>query len=212
MSEGAAAMLRAVIAIVNLLLLAGPLLAGQYNHALSVGDRAPEWSNLPGVDGKEHSFADFKDKNILVVVFTCCSCPIATDYEDRIIAFTKKYAGSGDKVALVAINVNTIPDDRLPQMQARAREKGFPFPYLYDATQKIAQDYGAYNTPQFFVLNRDRKIVYMGAMDDRDDPAQAKVNYVEDAVKASLAGEKPQVTETFARGCAVRWQRKRPKR
>lgn len=194
-----------------LLVVGGPLLAGTWNHTLSVGDRAPEWSNLPGVDGKTHSFADFKDKEVLVVVFTCCSCPIATDYEDRIIAFAKKYAGPQGKVGLVAINVNTIPEDRLPAMQARAKEKGFPFPFLYDETQKTARDYGAYNTPHFFVLNRERQVVYMGAMDDRDDADKAKVSFLEDAVKATLAGKKPAVGETVARGCAIRWARKRRK-
>src|ERR1700683_668277 len=201
-------MCRAALAVVIRLLVGGPLLAGKYNDKLSVGDVAPEWSNLPGVDDKHLSFADFKDKDVLVVVFTCSSCPIATDYEDRIIAFTKKHAGPQDKVALVAVNVNTIPEDRLPQMKARAREKGFPFPYLYDESQKVAHDYGAESTPQFFVLNRDRKIVYMGAMDDQDDPAKAKVNYVEEAVKAALAGKTPEVAETWARGCRIRWHRK----
>ena len=73
------------------------------------------------------------------MVFTCNSCPVAEDYDDRIIAFAKTYAGDSAKVAVVAINVNTIPDDRLPKMKERAEKKGFPFAYLYDPTQKIAK-------------------------------------------------------------------------
>src|SRR5262245_12100427 len=112
--------------------------AGQFNSQLNVGDPAPAWTDLPGVDGKKHSMADLK-KDVVVVVFTCNSCPVAVDYEDRIIEFAKKYAAADGKVAVVAINVNTIPEDRLPKMQERAKEKGFNFPYLYDETQKIAK-------------------------------------------------------------------------
>src|SRR5215831_9637475 len=102
------------LALLVLVLLAGAVPAGKFNEVLSPGDAAPAWSDLPGVDGKKHSLADLKDKDVVVVVFTCCSCPAAEDYEDRIIAFAKKHAES--KVALVAINVNTIPEDRLDKM------------------------------------------------------------------------------------------------
>jgi peroxiredoxin len=181
------------------------LQAGRYNKVLSIGDRAPAWSDLPGVDGKKHSLADLKDREAVAVVFTCNSCPVAEDYEDRIIAFTKKHCGPGGKVALVAINVNVIPDDRLPRMQERAKEKGFNFPYLYDATQKIARDFGAVYTPEFFVLDRERKIAYMGAMDD----LKGEVNFLELAVGAALKGERAQVAETLGRGCLIRYIRKR---
>src|SRR5215216_4956911 len=81
---------------------------GEYNEVLKVGDAAPAWSGLEGTDGKKHALADLKAKEVVVVVFTCNSCPIAQDYEERIVAFTKKHAGPGGKVAVVAINVNTI--------------------------------------------------------------------------------------------------------
>ncbi|MCS6852676.1 MAG: thioredoxin family protein [Gemmataceae bacterium] len=183
--------------------------AGQYNKKLNIGDPAPAWTDLPGIDGRKHSLADLKDKDVVVVVFTCNSCPIAVDYEDRIIAFTREYAGPGSKVAVVAINVNTIEEDRLPKMQERAKEKGFNFPYLYDETQKIARDFGASYTPEFFVLDKARRVVYMGAMDDTSNPANVKVRYLEEAVKAVLKGERPQPAETLARGCAIRYARTR---
>ena len=98
--------------------------AGQFNEKLNIGDTAPMWKDLPGVDGKKHSLVDLKDKKVVVVVFTCNSCPVAADYEERVIAAAKKYAEQG--VAFVAINVNRIEDDQLPKMKERAKEKGYP--------------------------------------------------------------------------------------
>ena len=113
-------------------------------------------------------------------------------------------------MAVVAINVNTIEADRLDKMQERAKEKAFPYPYLYDESQKIAKEYGATYTPEFFVLDRDRKIAYMGAMDDATPPRMETKHYLADAVEAALAGYKPAVTETRARGCLIRFVK--PKR
>ena len=196
----------------TLALLAWPVLsaqAGQYNETLNIGDPAPAWENLPGVDGKTHSLSDLKDKDVVIVVFTCNSCPVATDYEDRIIAIAKKYSGPGAKAALVAINVNKIDEDLLPKMQERAAAKGFPFPYLFDETQKIAKAYGAITTPEFFVLDRRRKVVYMGGMDDNSNAAQVKESYLEPAIVAALAGMKPATAETATRGCLIRFARER---
>jgi len=183
--------------------------AGKYNQTLNVGDAAPVWKDLPGIDGKKHSLADLKDKEVVVLVFTCNSCPAAVDYEERIIAFTRQFTGPGKRVALVAVNVNVIEEDRLPKMQERARERGFNFPYLFDESQQIARAYGARYTPEFFVLNKERKIVYMGAMDDRDDPKLVKRRFLEEAVEAALKGSKPATEETLGRGCLIRFVKKR---
>ncbi len=195
-----------------ILLFAGlttPVWAGKYNPVLNIGDAAPAWSNLPGVDGKQHALADLKDKDAVVVVFTCNSCPVAVDYEDRIIAFAKKFAGTESKVALVAINVNKVEADSLAKMKERATAKGFPYPYIYDDSQQIAKAYGATYTPEFFVLNKERKIVFMGGMDDNSNPSMAKINYLEPAVAAALKGDKPENTETVAFGCLIRYARER---
>jgi peroxiredoxin len=202
-------MRRLVISALALILSTSPLVAGQFNKTLNVGDQAPEWKDLPGIDGKKHSLAELKDKDVVVVVFTCNSCPVAEDYEDRIMAFAKKYAGPESKIALVAICVNLIEEDRLPKLADRAKEKGFTFPYLYDESQKIGKAYGANYTPEFFVLDQQRKIAYMGAMDDHSPPAAAKVNYLEKAVEAVLKGEKPATWETLARGCRIRYSKSR---
>jgi peroxiredoxin len=194
---------------VLILLVAAPVFAGEFNDVLSPGDPAPAWVDLPGTDGKKHSLADLKAKDVVVVVFTCNSCPAAVDYEDRILAFTKKHTGPDKKVALVAINVNTLEEDSLPEMVKRAATRKFDFPYLYDETQKIAKLYGATYTPEFFVLNKERRVVYMGAWDDRDDPKNVKVHYLEDAVAAALKGVRPPTSESLARGCKIRYVRKK---
>ncbi len=193
-----------------LLLLSALLTAGEYNPVREIGDAAPAWNKLPGTDGKTHSLADLKDKDVVVVVFTCNSCPYAVDYEDRLIAFHKKFASRN--VTLVAINVNKVPEDALPAMKKKAKQKAFPFVYLFDESQKIAKDYGAFFTPEFFVLNKQRKITYMGSMDNNPDVKKVSKLYLNDAVEATLAGKKVATDETVAFGCKVRFERKRRKR
>lgn len=202
-----------ILLLIAIVAMAWPALAaaGKYNDVLNIGDAAPAWADLPGTDGKPHALADLADKPVVVVVFTCNSCPIAIDYEDRIIELAKKYSGDNSRVAVVAINVNTIEADRLPKMRERADLKGFNFPYLFDESQKIGREFGAIFTPEFFVLNADRKIVYMGGMDDNSDPAMVTTNYLNPAIEAALAGKPPATTETVARGCRVRYQRERRK-
>jgi peroxiredoxin len=180
--------------------------AGEYNTVLKIGDAAPAWTELPGTDGQKHSLSEYKDKAAVVVVFTCNSCPVASDYEDRIMAFAKKHAPT---VAVVAINVNRVEEDSLANMTQRSKEKGFSYAYLYDESQEIAKAYGATFTPEFFVLGPDRKIVYMGGMDDNSNPAEVKTNYLEPAVEAALKGTKLATAETVARGCRIRYARGR---
>ena len=198
-------MLAAVCAV------AGVVRAGTYNKTLSIGNAAPQWHDLASVDGKPHSLADLADKDVIVVCFTCNTCPYAVDYEDRLIALAKKFATDGGGCALVAINANKVKDDLLPAMVERAKAKGFNFPYLHDATQQVARSYGATFTPEFVVLNKERKVVYLGAMDDSPDGKNVTKRYVEDAVAAALAGTQPPVAETPAIGCAVRYVRERGK-
>lgn len=185
------------------------LLAGEFNEVLSIGDPAPAWVDLPGTDGRRHSLSDLQDKEVVVFIVTCVSCPTAVDYEDRIQALAQRYAGPQSKVAVVAVCVNRVEEDRLPALTRRAKEKRFVFPYLYDESQQIARQYGALFTPECFVLDRERKIAYMGAFDDSTDSTGVKERYVENAVEALLKGEKPAVTETIARGCRVRYARER---
>jgi len=196
-------------AAITLAIVSSSALAGQFNEVLKIGDAAPSWSDLPGVDGKKYSLADLKSKDVVVVIITCNSCEYAIDYEDRTIAFEKKYGGPDGKVGVVAINVNDRPADSFEKMKERAESKGFRHPYLFDASQKIAKQYGAIFTPEYYVLNKDRKIVYMGKMDDSDKPENVKVKYVELAVEAALKGQLPEVKETAPVGCMVKYKRER---
>lgn len=184
-------------------------ISGTYNKTLSIGDAAPDWKGLEGTDGKKHALADFADKDVLVICFTCNTCPYAVDYEDRLIGLAKRFAAEGNRCALVAINANKVKDDLLPAMQERAKAKGFNFPYLHDETQQVARSYGATFTPEFVVLNKDRKVVYLGRMDDSPDGKNITLRYLDDAIAAVLAGKSPTVTETLAVGCAVRYVRER---
>lgn len=183
--------------------------AGEFNRVRNIGDAAPAWRDLPGVDGKSHSLSDLAESKVVVVVFTCNSCPYAVDVEDRLIDLVKRFQSR--KVAVVAINVNKVPEDLPAAMKERAEEKGFNFPYLYDATQAIAREYGASRTPEFFVLDGERKIVYMGAMDDSPDGTKIQRRHVESAIEAVLAGERPALQETISIGCLVRFERSRRK-
>lgn len=165
---------------------------------------APDFQGIIGVDDKEHTLADYKQAKLVVVVFTCNHCPVAVAYEDRLIALQKQYKDKG--VQLVAVNVNNLPADRLEEMKIRTKEKGFNFPYLYDATQKMGHDYGAKVTPHVFLLDQDRKIAYMGAVDDNMKADKVEKHYLRDALEALLAGKKPPVESTKAFGCSIKYE------
>jgi len=173
---------------------------------LKIGDPAPTFSELIGVDDKKHCLSDYKDAKLIVLIFTCNHCPVAVAYEDRIIALQKDYKDKG--VQVIAVNVNNIPADRLDQMKIRAENKGFNFPYLYDETQKIGHDYGAEVTPHVFVLDQQRKIAYMGAIDDSQNPEKVKTHYLRDALDALLAGKEPPRTVTKHFGCSIKYEKK----
>ena len=174
---------------------------------LKIGDEAPSWADLVGTDDEMHSLADLKDKQVVVVCFTCNSCPYSVDYEDRMIEFHRKYAERKEGVALIAINANLKPAERLDKMKERAKAKEFPFPYLMDETQKVAASYGANFTPEFFVLNKDRRIVYIGALDDQTQADKVERRFVELAVDAALKNELPATTTNPARGCSIPYKR-----
>jgi peroxiredoxin len=173
-----------------------------------IGDVATDFK-LENVDGKMVSLSDYKEAKGFIVIFTCNTCPYAVANEDRIIALDKKYKPKGYPV--IAINPNdpaAQPDDTMEKMQAKAREKGFTFPYLMDKGQKIYPQYGATKTPHTYILekkNNEYIVQYIGAIDDSSRDASAvKVKYVENAVDALLNGKKPDVTNTKAIGCSIK--------
>lgn len=203
---------RIIAAFLTVFLACGGLAAGARQQAdeqvrLQAGDAAPAWHELPGTDGKKHSLADLQDQSVVVVCFTSNTCLYSVDYEDRLISLQNKYREAGLPVTLVAINANAVPADSLEKMQERAREKKFNFLYLRDEDQSVVKAWGAIFTPEFYVLNARRQIVYSGALDDSTQAEQVKVRYVELAVDAALQGKTPEVTSTPARGCQVRQKR-----
>lgn len=178
------------------------------SEGYKVGDTAADFK-LKNVDGKKLSLADIKDAKGYIVVFTCNSCPYAVAYEDRIIALHQKYAAQGYPV--VAINSNdkdVKPDDSYDKMKVRAKEKNFPFAYIYDETQEVAKTFGALKTPHVYVLDKNRTVRYIGAIDDNsEDAAAVKEKYAENALDALLAGKEIAVKETKAIGCGIKWKK-----
>ncbi len=174
---------------------------------LKVGDKAIPFS-LPGVDDKQHSLADYEDKNAVVVIFTCNHCPYVRAWEDRMVQIQSDYASKG--IQLIAINANDpakYPDDSFPKMKERAREKKFNFPYLHDETQKVALAYGAERTPEVFLFDGNGVLRYHGLIDDNYDDANAvKTHYLRDALDAGLAGKPVSIPDTRPVGCTIKWK------
>jgi len=192
-----------------LLLIIGPLFfMSVLSQAaeLKIGAAAPNWTGIIGVDDKPHSLSDYEDAKLLVVVFTCNHCPYAQAYQDRLIALQKDYQSKG--VQVIAVNVNNIPEDRLDKMKERAKSKGFNFSYLYDPSQKIARDYSATVTPHVFVLDKNRKLAYTGAVDDNMKVGDVKKHFLRDALDALLAGKKPPEAVTKQFGCTIKFEDK----
>lgn len=174
---------------------------------LEIGQKAPDFS-LPGVDGRTYTLKDFQDAKVLVVVFSCNHCPYVVGSEDRMNDFYAKYHPRG--VAMIAINSNeqeNHPTDSMAHMVERARQKGFPFPYVRDESQNVAMEYGALRTPHFYVFDRDRRLRYTGRMDDNPrEPGKQTTHELVDAVEALLAGKEPPVPLTNPIGCNVKWK------
>ncbi len=198
-------MRRFVLSLAVLALVASPALAGKYNKKIDVGQKAPDFAGIPAYDPttKEMSSLTLKDikDNVVVLVFLGNHCPVVQRYEDRIIDFVNDYKGKGVKV--VGVSVNNLDSDRMPGIKTYTASKGSNYIYGYDETQKIGHDYNATNTPQFFVLDKDRVIRYTGAMDDSQNESHVKKKYLRDAVDALLAGKPVPVDETRAVGCGV---------
>ncbi|MFW6171332.1 MAG: redoxin domain-containing protein [Planctomycetota bacterium] len=191
---------------------------GKDVEPLEIGAAAPDFE-LPGVDGKTHSLADFADAKVLVVIFTCNHCPTAQAYEDRIIQLHADYKDRG--MALVAISPNdpqavrldelgySDVNDSLEDMKVRARDKDFKFPYLYDGeTQETSTAYGVLATPHVFIFDAERKLRYVGGFDNAD-VGPVKSHDTRNAVAALLKNEPVPREKTRVFGCSTKWSDKR---
>ena len=171
--------------------------------ALKLGDPAPVFE-LPGIDGRSHSLAEHEGTPV-AVVFSCCHCPYVVAWEDRLNDAARAYDG---RASFLVVNPNAdYLGDSVEDMERRAEEKGFVFPFLYDETQEVATAYGAVRTPEVFVFDAGHRLVYHGAPDSSyTDPAGAEP-YLVPALDAALAGTEPAVTQTPPVGCTIKWQR-----
>lgn len=191
--------------MIFLLLVIGLLANPSYTDAYQPGDIAEDFS-LKNIDGQYVSLSDYSDAKGYILVFTCNHCPYAVMYEDRIIALAQKYAPLG--YPLIAINPNdpdVQPADSFENMQLRAKEKGFTFPYLLDEGQSVFPKFGATKTPHVFLLDASRTVQYIGAIDDNpQDEDAVTIRFLEDAIDAVQKGETPKNTFTKAIGCSIK--------
>jgi peroxiredoxin len=188
----------------------------KFNAKLAPGDAAPVFEKLPGVDGKEHSLAEYKEAKVVVVCFTSSLCTVVDIYEERLAAFAKEYEPKGVKFVAISCErrgadaeglagdiVTAAESGELERLRTKVKEHSLPFDFLYDGSQKTARAYGATATPTLFVLDGNRKIAYLGAFDDSFPADAVTEHYVRDAVDAVLAGREPEVKESLARGCRL---------
>ena len=186
-------------------------------RTLKLGDPAPDFA-LKGVDDRTYSLADFKDAPVLMVVFLSNHCPYSHAAETRLLPL---YAQMKDKgLAVVAINPNSPEgvgiyelgyskyNDSFPEMKLYAKEQGFDFPYLYDGdTQNIAKAYGCLCTPHVFIFDQQRRLRYMGRLDDSPYAEMDTVTTPDarNAIESVLAGKAVSVPVTTLAGCSVKW-------
>lgn len=174
---------------------------------LARGDTAPPFS-LPGTDGAEHALSAHADKPAVLVVFTCNHCPYAKAYEQRLVDLQTGFGHRGLQV--LAINSNDpakYSEDDFEHMVIRAKVAGFNFPYLHDESQDVARAYGAQCTPDPFLFDADRKLVYAGRIDDDwEDPASVTNRDLHEAIEALLSGGEVATPGGPAIGCSIKWK------
>jgi len=176
---------------------------------LPLATPAPDFQ-LPDTSGKTVSLANFKDKTALVVMFICNHCPYVKHVRAGLSQLAKDYQPRG--VGFVAINSNDVanyPDDSPAKMAEEAKSAGYMFPYLYDETQNVARSYHASCTPDFFVFDRGRRLVYRGQLDasrpGNGIPVTGKD--LRAALDAVLAGKPTSGMQTPSMGCNIKWKR-----
>lgn len=173
---------------------------------LQIGEKAPDFK-LPATDGKTYKLDDFKDK-YLVVFFTCNHCPYVLGSDETTRKTAEKFIKKG--VRFVGINSNspnTYPQDSFDNMVKRMDQLKFPWLYLFDASQKIAHNYGALRTPHFFVFNEKRELVYTGrGVDNPREASKSNVNDLERTLTELTEDRKVSVPLTNPIGCTIKWE------
>lgn len=178
-----------------------------YSQTIHFGEKAKDFS-LPGIDGKTHILDSFKSKKILVIVFMCNHCPYVQASWDRLIALQNEFGPR--EVQLVGINANDetqYPEDSFENMKIWAVKKGHNFPYLRDASQAVAKAYSATCTPDIFVYDEARELVYHGRIDDNwKEPEKVTRRELAEALEALLNGKKSSRDQNPSMGCSIKWK------
>ena len=163
--------------------------------------------NLIGTDKQMHSPAEYADKDGLLVIFSCNHCPTAIAYMDRISDLVSRYSEKVGVFAISSNNVNEYPADSFENMGPVGQKLGLDGKYLYDETQDIARSFEASRTPEVFLYNKERELVYHGAIDDnRYMPEEVKEKYLETALDAMLTGKPIENADTPPVGCSIKWK------
>jgi peroxiredoxin len=169
---------------------------------------APDFS-LPGVDGRVWTLAQCRGDKGLLVMFICNHCPYVKAVRDRLVRDTRELLDYGIKsVAIMSNDTADYPEDSFENMKAVAAEFDFPFPYLLDESQVVAQAYGAVCTPDFFGYNADLKLQYRGRLDaSRKDaaPPDARRDLFEAMKQVALTGQGPR-EQIPSMGCSIKWK------
>lgn len=177
------------------------------SYKLGLGDPAPRFAPLPGADGKSYSLDSFRDKKLLTIVWYCNHCPYAQAYRDRFNEVAQDYTPKG--VGFLAINSNDpveYPEDDLPHMTEHAKRHGLVFPYVFDATQRVAEAYGAVCTPHVLVFDPQRLLRYQGRFDgEQHNPQAGRARELRAALDQLLAGQPVKEPVTRAFGCSIKW-------
>lgn len=174
---------------------------------LPLGTKAPDFA-LVNVDGRTVSLQDFGGKPAFLAIFMCNHCPFVKYLADALAQFAAEYMPRG--LAVVGINSNDVanyPADSPEQMVREAEERGYPFAYLYDETQEVAKAYHAACTPDFFLFDGDRKLVYRGQFDSSRPDSGIPITGADmrAAVEAVLAGKQPSEKQSPSIGCNIKW-------
>ncbi len=175
---------------------------------LPLGTKAPEFS-LTNVDGETVSLSDFAGKPALLVVFMCNHCPYVKHLAEGLANLAKAYQARG--VGVVGINSNDVsahPDNAPDKMAEEVQARGYTFPYLYDETQAVAKAYRAACTPDFYVFDKDQKLVYRGQMDASrpDSGVPVTGEDLRGALDAVLAGQPAPEEQRPSIGCNIKWK------
>jgi peroxiredoxin len=191
----------------TMLVAGGSVLAA----GLKLGDAAPmSATKMKNVDGREVSIDDVKGPNGTLVIFSCNHCPFVKAWEPRISAIGNAAQNSG--VGVIAINPNdpnAYAEDRYEEMQTRAKDRGFRFPYVVDATSDVARAFGATRTPECYLFGKDGELVYHGAVDDNyADAAKVDKRYLQDALDSLVADKDIPIKESKAVGCTIKFRTK----